>query len=78
MQALAFGRLDDVVAAVAGDHEAEVERDGLCSTRCSAKAVQRALRRQRPPARRPCAAQMKSLIEMPPTEWVLKRTTQRL
>ena len=65
MQALALGRLDDEVAAVAGHHEAQVERGELAASsrsrdgRASASTL---------------AAQMKSLIEMPPTEWVLKRT----
>ena len=58
----AVGRFDPDMAAVRRDHAAQVER-GELAQRFSASTL---------------AAQMKSLSEMPPTEWVLKRTVQRL
>jgi hypothetical protein len=53
LQTLALGCLDDEVPAVAGDHEAEVERLVVAQSANKASTL---------------AAQMKSLIEMPPTE----------
>src|SRR5262249_4321257 len=58
----ALGRLYDEVAAVTGHHQPDVELVEFAQT-SKASAL---------------AAQMKSLIEMPPTECVLKRTVQRL
>jgi hypothetical protein len=59
------GRFDDDVAAMRCHHQA-----GLCGV-----AQDRQAQGSNPST---WAAQMKSLIEMPPTEWVLKRTVQRL
>ena len=55
-----------------------ISRDRLKSV--TAADVQRVVRRQSVAgsSRSTLAAQMKSLTEMPPTEWVLKRTVQRL
>ena len=79
-EALALGRFDDVVAAVAGHNQSDVERDGLAQRQAAAGVVigiglRQAVNEINASAR---AAQMKSLIEMPFTECVLKRTTQRL
>ena len=70
--ALAFGRLDDDVATVGRHHAPEIQRH-----RSRRRGGPRAARAQGSSAST-LAAQMKSLTEMPPTEWVLKRTVQRL
>ena len=63
--ALALGRFDHEVAAV-GTPPTRPLFNGTCDQPVA------------PGNASTLAAQMKSLIEMPPTEWVLKRTTQRL
>jgi len=62
---LAVGGLHDHVAAVRGHDEAQVQRwvGGQAGSRRNNAST--------------LAAQMKSFTEMPPTEWVLKRTVQR-
>ena len=63
--AAAVGRFDHHVAAVRCHNQPEVEVGACGVASQSSNASSR-------------AAQMKSLIEMPPTEWVFNRTVQRL
>ena len=60
------------MAAVGGHHQPDAERGGHLRAGSPRPA------RTQGSSASTLAAQMKSLTEMPPTEWVLKRTVQRL
>ncbi len=70
-QAPAFGRFDDVVAAVACHHEARIERV-FAGQMARLKSASQPMKET---SASTLAAQMKSLTDMPPTSCVLKRAS---